>query len=873
MGMGRYWRRADEDAELAREIEAHIAHQIDENVARGMTEEEARRRALVKFGSARNVGEDVWRWNTIGLLDDLWRDVRYVVRTLRRAPGFALAVILVMALGIGSVTAMFTIVRSVLLKPLPFKEPERLVRLYEHSADGNFPYNDSAGGVFEEWKKRSSSFSDLALLRNWPEYNLSAAGGQLPESVRAAECSWNLFPTLGVEPALGRSFTESDDQLSANATVILSWGLWKRRFGSDPSILQQTIHLDAKPYSVIGVMPAWFTYPDQVTQLWTPIHHEEPDRRWQSLDSHMFLAIGRLKPGATEGRGKSELSVIVRRLHDEHLDNPFVSDAANTRPLLEDMVGEIKTPLYVLLAATGCVLLIACLNVANLLVARAAARRKELAIRTALGGSRWRLLGEHLTESFVLSAAGGAAGLLLAAAVIEWLVSTRQDMSRAEAIHIDGGVVAFTVALIFLCATFAGLISSVSATDDKVLSSLQEASRGHTAGRARVGLRRWLLSMEVGLTVVLLIAAGLLVKSYERMRTSNLGCITNNVLTMGFGLPEAQYTQLAQRVSFFETLLARVRSLPGVEGAGLVTGVPGQGYMGDNGFAIAEHPPLPQGQSEYAEVRWADPGYFAAIGIPILRGQTFDPNQRLDRAFKVIVSDSFVRQYFPGKDPLGKHLLTLGNKSYEIVGVVGDTRHLIAKPAGPMMYFPLYSGTENGATLAVRSSVDVNQFALPIQRIVQELDRDLPVAHVLTMDQMIAKSTVDASFDATLLLAFAVLSLVLASVGLYGVLSYLVAQRTSEIGVRMALGAVPGEVLRLTLTDGMRPAMLGLGFGLTAGAAATRLIRDLLYGVQPLDASVFVGVAAILLGVAMAACVLPAWKASRLDPVRALRME
>jgi len=873
MGWRRYFRRRDEDAELAREIEAHIAHEIDENVGRGMTAKEARRRALVKFGSARNVREDVWRWNTIGALDDLWRDLRYVLRTLRRAPGFAVAVILVMALGIGSVTAMFTIVRSVLLKPLPFKEPERLVRLYEHSADDKFPYNDSAGGVFEEWKKQSHSFSDLALLWSSPEYNLSSAGGQLPESVRAAECSWNLLPTLGVEPALGRRFTESDDQLSANATVILSWGLWKRRFASDPSILNQTIHLDAKPYIVIGVMPPWFTYPDQAVQLWTPIRHEQPARRWQSLDSHMFAAIGRLKPGASETQGRAEVSLIVRRLHDEHLDNPFISDAANSRPLLEDLVGEIKTPLYVLLAATGCVLLIACLNVANLLVARAAAQRKEMAIRTALGGSRWRLLVEHLTESLVLSAGGGAAGLLLCYAVIQWLVSTRQDMSRAEAILIDGGVVAFTVGLIFLCAIFAGLISSVSATDDKILSSLREASRSHTAGRARVGLRRWLLSLEVGLTVVLLIAAGLLVKSYERMRASHLGCITNNVLTMGFGLPEAQYTQPAQRVSFFETLLARVRNLPGVEGAGLVTGVPGQGYIEDNGFAIVEHPPLPQGQINDAMVRWADPGYFTAIGIPVLRGQAFDPNQRLDRAMKVIVSDLFVRQYFPGEDPLGKHLLTLGQKSYEIVGVVGDTRFLIAKPAEPTMYFPLYSGSENGATLAVRSSMDVSQLALPIQRIVQELDRELPVAHVLTMDQLVGKSTVDASFDATLLLAFAVLSLVLASVGLYGVLSYLVAQRTSEIGLRMALGALPGEVLRLTLKDGMRPAILGLAFGLAGGAGAVRLIRDLLYGVQPLDAGVFVSVAAILLAVAMAACVLPAWRASRLDPVRALRIE
>jgi predicted permease len=295
--------------------------------------------------------------------------------------------------------------------------------------------------------------------------------------------------------------------------------------------------------------------------------------------------------------------------------------------------------------------------------------------------------------------------------------------------------------------------------------------------------------------------------------------------------------------------------------------------MEDNGFTIAEHPPLLLGQLQYALVRFADPGYFAALGIPILKGEAFDPSQRLDRAMKVIVSDSFVRQYFPDEDPLGKHLLTMGSKSYEIVGVVGDTRYLIAKPVEPMMYFPLYMGTENGATLAVRSSRDVSQFALPIQQIVQELDRDLPVAHILTMDQLIGKSTVDASFDATLLLAFAGLSLILAAVGLFGVLSYIVAQRTTELGIRMALGAQRDEVLRLTLADGLRPAGLGLILGLGGGAAAARMIRDLLYGVQPLDVSVFVGVAALLLGVATAACVLPAWRASRLDPVRALRME
>jgi predicted permease len=877
MGIRRFLRRRAKDEDLAREIDAHIAEEVDDNLARGMSAEEARRRAYVKFGSTRNVREDLWRWNSVKRLEDILRDLRYVARTLRRAPGFTLAVILVMALGIGASTAMFTVVRSVLLKPLPFREPARLIRLYEHSTDDKFSYNFVAAGIFAEWKKQSHSFSDLTILSPFGEYNLSGAGGQLPEKVRAAECSWNLFATLGVEPALGRTFRSADDQLSAAATVVLSWGLFNRRFGGDPRILNHTIRLNAKTYTVIGVMPPWFAYPEQSIQLWTPIYHEQSAQDMQALDSHDFVAIGRLQSGATETQGRAELSLIVRRIHDQHLDNPFVSKGANTRPLLEDMVGDIKTPLYVLLAATACVLLIACLNVANLLVARAAAGRRELAIRAALGGSRGRLLGEHLTESFVLSAAGGAAGLLVADAVIQWLVSTRQDISRVEAIHIDGVVVFFTLGLIFFGAAFAGLISSASAGGDKVLSALQESSRSHTGGPARASLRKWLLSLEVGLTVVLLIGAGLLLKSYQRLRTSDLGCLTNNVLTMRFSLPEAEYSQAAQRVNFFEALLERVRSLPRVQAAGLVRAVPGQGYGGDSGFWIAEHPPLPLGQSQYAIVRWADPGYFAALGIPLLQGDTFERSERLDKANEVIISASFARQYFSGEDPIGKHLLALGRRSFKVVGVVGDTRFLISKPAQPIMYFPiyakLYGGVPNSATLAVRSARDVTTLALPIQQVVQQLDRELPISDVLTMDQVIGKSTLDASFDATLLAAFAVLSLVLAAVGLFGVLSYIVVQRTAEIGIRVALGAQRREVLKLTLTDGLRPASVGLLLGLAGGVAVAKAIRGLLYGVQPLDSGVFAGVAIILLGVASAACLLPAWRASRLDPVQALRVE
>jgi predicted permease len=507
------------------------------------------------------------------------------------------------------------------------------------------------------------------------------------------------------------------------------------------------------------------------------------------------------------------------------------------------------------------------------LVARGTARRKELAIRAALGGSRWRLLGEHLTESFLLSAAGGMAGLILANAAIQWFVATRQDMNRVEAIHIDAPVVAFAVGLTFLCALFAGFMSSLSIKGNQILSSLQESSRSHSAGHSQVQVRKWLLALEVGLTVVLLIGAGLLLKSYERLRSSNLGCITDNVLTMHLNLPNAKYSQPVQRLSFFETLLARMRALPGVQFAGITTTAPGEDYGGDNGFLIQEHPPLPQGTMQFAIHRWVDPSYFEALGIPFLRGQSFDQNQRLDKANQVIISSSFARQYFGDEDPIGKHLLTLGERPYQIVGVVGDTRHEIAKPAQPMMYFPFYSGTESGGTLAVRASRDVTSLALPIQQIVQELDSELPVSDILTMDQIIGKSTLDASFNASLVLAFAVLSLLLAAVGLFGVLSYIVSQRTTEIGVRIAIGAQRSQVLALMLADGLRPASIGLLLGLAGGVAASKMIDSVLYAVEPLDVSVFTAVAIIIFLVASLACLLPAWRASRLDPIQALRIE
>jgi len=861
------------DVDLERELRSDLELEEEEQREAGVSHEESRYAALRAFGNPILIREQtgaVWSWNW---LESLARDLRFSLRALRRTPGFSVIAILVMALGIGANVALFTVVRGVLLKPLPFDDPDRLVMLYEAGFHENDTagFNVVAGGIYGEWRKQNHSYSDLALSQEI-RVGLSGSGGQLPEKLYSALFSWDMLRTLGVQPALGRDFTQADDSPAASGTVLLSWGLWKRRFGGDPAILNQTIFLDAQPYTVIGVMPAWFDFPDPSTQLWTPVYHDKPKDQMTSFSNHMFRVVGRLKPGVSAAQGMADLGIISQRIHNEHLNDPFVFRSAQSRPLLEHLVGEIKKPLFILLEATCCLLLIACLNVANLLVARAAARRKELAIRTALGGGWLRLVGERLMECLLLSASGGALGLLFAFAALQWLTRTRQDMSRVESIHVDAVVAAFTVGVVVICALFSGFIAAFSSSDKRILGALHEASRSVSGGGARPTLRKVLLTLEVGLTVILLIGAGLLLKSYERLRSANMGCLTENVLTMHLGIPDARYPTAPQRANFYDTLLDRVRALPGVDAAGFATVVPGQGYQMDWTFTIVEHPPLPQGTGQFALSRWADPKYFNAIGIPILRGRTFDGGKRLDAANEVVISQSFASQYFPGEDPLGRHIRARG-KDAVIVGIVGDTRYEIGENPKPVQYYPLDAGVETVGTLVIRSGLNLDQFALPVQRIVSDMDRDLPVSDVLTMNQLLGQSTLDQSFNAALLVGFATLSLVLAAVGLFGVMSYIAAQRTTEIGIRVALGAKREQVMRKMLLDGMRPAVFGLVAGLAASLEAGQLMRDLLYEIKPLDPAVYAVVAATLVAVAAFACIVPAWRASRLDPVQALRAE
>src|SRR5271163_3030182 len=449
----KWWQTKKRDADLERELRSDLELEEEEQREAGVSGEEVGYAALRAFGNPTLIREQTRAaWSAIWL-ESLARDLRFSLRTLRHTPGFTVIAVLVMALGIGANVALFTVVRGILLKPLPFHDPDRLVMLYEAGLheDGPAGSNVVSGGMYTEWKKQNSSYSSLALAQGI-KVGLSASGGQLPEKLNSAVFSWDMLRTLGVQPALGRDFMQADDSPTANGTVLLSWGLWKRRFGGDPAILNRTIELDAQPYTVIGVMPSWFDFPDSSTQLWTPVYHDKPEETMLSFNSHAFRVVGRLKPGVSASQGVADLSLISLRIHNEHLNDPFVFQSARSRALLDHMVGEIKKPLYMLLEATCCLLLIACLNVANLLVARAVARRKELAIRTALGAGWLRLIGERMMECLLLSASGGALGLLLAFAALQWLARTRQDMSRIESIHVDGVVAAFTVGVIVICA-------------------------------------------------------------------------------------------------------------------------------------------------------------------------------------------------------------------------------------------------------------------------------------------------------------------------------------------------------------------------------------------------------------------------------------
>ncbi|WP_263416319.1 ABC transporter permease [Terriglobus albidus] len=877
MSWRRFFRRKRSDSELQQEIRAYVEAETEENVAQGMPPDEARRRAHIKFGNSQRIREKLWQQNTVAAIDHLWRDLTYAARTLKRTPGFTTIAVLVMALGIGANVALFTVVRHVLLNPLPFSNPNQLVALDERSHSGK---TDSvAAGDFYDWQSASHGFQQMAIWR-WSGYNISGDRNELPEFLPAMTCSWNLFTTLGVQPAVGRLFVAADDTDQGGLTVVLSWNLFKRRFNADPSILGKTIRLNTFSYTVIGVLPQSFSFPDPKVQLWIPYHKGTPSVIQHSHYSHSAHVLARLKPGYSSSQAVQEVQAIQKGIFTRFSGTGPVSSEVVSQPLIDDVVGDTKAPLYLLMAAVSCLLLIACLNLSNLLVARAVARRREMAVRSALGGSRIRLICQQITECILICTAGGILGIVLAHEAVRWLTTYWLNLPRAEAIHIDAIVLAFALGVTAFAGAVSGILPALLFTDANVSTALQDSARTAGSSASKASLRKGLMTVEFGITVVLLICAGLLFKSFLQLGAVDLGCTTRNVLTMRYFLRGQTYSKPDQVVSFQQQLLDRVRNLPGVAAAGMTNAVPGEGPYGEMTFTIPEHPPQPPEKHDSALFRTADPGYFQALQIPLLAGRFFTSAERLNNSSFVIINQKLAHEFFPNEDPLGKHLAVSWRspsaEKLEIVGIVGDTRHRLNESVQSMMWFPILSGAPGitaETALVVRSTTDPAPLSIPIQKAIASVDPDLPVSNVLTMQEVLGRSIANSSFETSLLGAFAALSLLLASIGLFGVLSYLVAQRTSEIGIRIALGARREQVLRLILTDGLRPALVGLALGLCISAAVTRKIQSQLYGTHPLDPVVFGLVAIVLLLVAVAACTVPAWRASRLDPIRALRIE
>ena len=859
------------DQEMDAEFDSHLEMLAETKMRSGMTKEEARRAARREFGGIEQTKESYRDQRSLAFLETLLQDTRLAARSLIKRPGFAFLAILTLALGIGVNTALFTVIHGVLFRPLPFPHPEQLVSIWEREVGEGKGDNVVAGGQFADWQQQSTSFAQMSVVGG-DTANLSGDGGALPEAIRTRACSYTLFSLLGVQPIYGRNFSEQDDRDGATAAAVLSFPLWKRRYGSNPAVVGKKILLDSKPYIVIGVLPSWFDYPDTRAQLWLPVNHEVAPEDMHSRGNHRFSVTARLKSGVSIAQASNELDTIQQRIH-ERFPDAIAGRHARVVSLSENLVHDVRTSLYVLMGAVGCVLLIACLNVANLFVARAATRRKELAIRAALGGSRLRLVREQLTETLLLTFVGGVLGAALAYGGIDWLIAFRENLPRASSIHVDRVALLFTAAITLFSGIFSGLIPALSATRRQFFEPLRENSRSLIGSQSRAHLRKFLLTAEVALTVVLLVGAGLLLKSFAELRSVRMGCATENVLSMNLTLPEVKYPEPIQKSQFFEDLLGRVRRVPGVRAAGFVTAVPGTGQDEDNTFDVEGRAPLPPGQFLDAVVCGADPNYFQAMDVPVLRGRVYRDSDRRERENAIVVSESMAKKFFPNEDPLGKRVVVhwRGDPRFEIVGIVGDVLSQLDRLPEPTMYFPLNFGRFGYGSLVLRSTRDVTALALPIQQELTNIDRDLAVSDVLTMEQVIGKSTATARFDAGLVLLFALLALLLAAVGLYALLSYLVTQRTGEIGIRIALGAQGASVMRLVLADGLRPITIGLVLGLIGGGISGQLIRAELFAVRPLDLTIFACVTLIVLAVSFLASFVPVFRASKCDPMVALR--
>jgi putative ABC transport system permease protein len=813
-------------------------------------------------------------------MQTLIKDIRYGIRSLLKTPAFTAIAIVTLALGIGANTAMFSVINAVLLRPLPYNQPDRLVTIWEESPQRGLYEMPISLANMRDWIDQNHTFDQISAY-TFTNLNLTGAGE--PARLSAVRTSANLFPLVGATPLLGRVFLPEEDREGANRVVILSHGVWQSHFGSDSAILGKSLTLNNQSYTVVGVMPASFQFPvgfgylgrvlNEPTDLYVPL---APTSKETVRGSYSFFALGRLKPGMTITQARADMTAIESRLEQQYPDgNSGVGISLVATQ--EQTVKTIRPALLVLLGAVAFLLLIACANIANLLLARAASRQKEIAIRTALGASRLSVLRLLLTESLMLSLAGGGLGLLLAVWGTNALIALApENIPRIDEVGFDARVFGFTLAVSLVTGLLFGLIPTFHSSKPDLNEALKESSRGSLGSATGKRLRGALVSIEVALSLVLLIGAGLMIKSFVRLQQMDLGFNPDQVLTVNLSVSSSRYPEDRQQVAFFQEALARLQSVPGVQSAAATTGLPLTLNLSGSDFRIEGRPEPEAGKEMIINTRSVSPGYFKTLGISLIKGRDFSDRDKSDAPAAAIINNDLARIYFPGEDPIGKRITFDDGQSWmSIVGIIGDVKQLgLDSNAKPEVYFPYLQVTSPRMSIVVRTTTS-NPLSLiaAMKSQMQTIDKDLPLDNAKTMQQLLAESTSGRRFNMLLLAVFAGVALVLAIVGIYGVMSYAVSQRTQEIGIRMALGARAVDVLKLVVKNGMSLALIGVAIGLAGSFALTRLLASLLFQVTPTDRTTFAGVAVCLIVVAFLACFIPARRATKVDPLVALRNE
>ena len=807
-------------------------------------------------------------------MNKLVQDLRYATRTLVKKPGFVLVAIVTLALGIGGSTAIFTVVNSALLRGLPYRSSNELYHLWERTPQKEFNKREFSYPDYQDYQQ-NSVFTGLA---GYTGAGAILSGSGEPESVPAARASANFFSVLGVDPVVGRTFQEGEDKPGGPKVTVLTYGLWQRKFGGDPGVVGKSLTINGDSYTVIGVLPQTFQFALRPADLWLP-YQPTPSQ----LSRRFMLGtnlMGRLKPGVSVNQAQSELTVIASRIEQQFKDS-HAGTVATLVPLQEEVVGNVRPILFVLLAAVGFVLLIACANVASLLLTRSLARQKEVAVRSALGASRWRVIRQLLTESLLLSVVGGAAGLLIAywgtpALVAALPQSQLNAMPFLKSVQIDRSILLFSFGLSLLTGLVFGLAPALQSSRLDLNEVLKEGGRNTSAG---VGyrLRSAMVISEIALAVVLLIGAGLMMKSLFRLLQTNVGFKTDNLLTMTIVLPATKYTEDSQCIAFNDQLNERVQALPGVSGTGTVNILPLNGGNTTR-FNVEGDPVPPPGQEVEANIRTVNDTYFQTLGVPLLAGRMFDQSDKTDGQGVVIIGKSVADKIFPGRDPVGRKIKysAIEAPGDLIVGVVGDVKITgLDQAIKPVLYYPFRQSASTFTNLVVRTKGDPSVLASAVRGEVRNIEPGAAILNVNSMDEMISQTPASfmRRFPALLISIFAAVALLLASIGIYGVVSYSVSQQTHFIGIRMALGASPSDILKMVMKQGFVLALLGVGIGVTAAFGLMRLLRDLLFEVKTTDVTTFVFVSAVLFVVALLACFLPARRATKVDPLVALRYE